>query len=319
MLRGEQGRQAKELQRLVEWLNEPDNKPDVVVLSNILLAGVARRIKARLDVPVLSLLQDEDSFLDALTEPYAKQAWQMLAERAEDVDAFIAVSKYYADVMKQRLRVNAERMHVVHMGISLDAYDPPPGEPDIPTIGYLSRMCPDKGLDMLVDAFISLKRNEKLKNTRLQIAGGQTPNDKAFIGNIRQELDSHGLSEDVEFLPTLEHKSKVSFLRTLSVLSVPEKRPIAYGLYVLEALAAGVPVVEPAIGAFCELLEMTGGGVLYEPNDAEALVAAIQPLLFGPNYAHDLGKKGRENVFAKFNIEQTAQKIERIYKQFVHH
>ncbi len=313
MLRGEKGRQIKELDRLVEWLDAQDNKPDVVCLSNILLAGLARGIKKRLGVPVVCLLQDEDGFLDGLSSPYSEQAWQILAERASDIDAFMAVSKYYADVMRRRVELASERVYVVYTGISLDGYELRQTEPEIPTIGYLSRMCPDKGLDTLVDAFIHLKKNEKLKNARLRITGGKMTDDERFLKRIRKRLSSCGLIDDVEFLPDFDYDAKLAFLRTISVLSVPEKQPVACGLYVLESLAAGVPVVEPSSGVFPELLDMTGGGVLCEPNNAAALAAAMEPLLLKPDYARQLGKQGRDAVFEKFNIEQTAEEMVRIY------
>jgi len=315
MLQAEQGRQKKELDKLVEWLDAQDNKPDVVCLSNVLLVGLTRGIKQRLGVPVVCLLQDEDGFLDGLTSPYSEQAWQILAERASDIDAFIAVSKYYADVIQQRLELASERVYVVYTGISLDGYELRQTEPEIPTIGYLSRMCFDKGLDTLVDAFVHLKKNEKLKNARLRITGGKRADDETFLNRIRQHLSSCGLIDDVEFQPDFDYNSKFGFLRTLSVLSVPEKQPVAYGLYVLEALAAGVPVVQPSSGVFPELLEMTGGGVLCEPNNATALASAMEPLLLEPDYARQLGKRGRDAVFEKFNIEQTAEEMVRIYEE----
>ena len=313
MLRGEQGRQIKELDRLVEWLYSQDTKPDVVCLSNIMLVGFTRRIKQRLGVPVVCLLQDEDGFLDALPSPYSDQAWGILAERASDIDAFIAVSKYYAEVMQQRLEIASERMFVVYMGISLDGYELRQTEPEIPTIGFLSRMCFDKGLDTLVDAFIQVKKNEKLKNARLRITGGKMTNDEKFLNPIRERLSSCGLLGDVEFLSGFDSTTKSAFLQTLSVLSVPEKQPVAYGLYVLEALAAGVPVVEPSSGVFPELLEITGGGVLFEPNNVAALADAIEKMLLEPDCARKLGKQGRDVVFEKFNIEQTAEEMVRIY------
>jgi glycosyltransferase involved in cell wall biosynthesis len=319
MLRGEQGRQTKELDRLVEWLDTQDNKPDIVCLSNVLLIGLARCIKQRLRVPIVCLLQDEDGFLDGLQAPYSQRAWQILAERAGDVDRFVAVSKYYADVMRQRLRLRPDRISVVYTGISLDGYETRQAGPEVPTIGYLSRMCPDRGLDTLVEAFIHLKKNEKLKSARLRISGGSTADDKTFLSQIRQRLSCCGLMDDVEFVPDFDRSARLAFLRTVSVLSVPEKQPVAYGLYVLEALAAGVPVVEPATGVFPELLEMTGGGVLCEPNSAEALAAAMEPLLVDPDFARELGKRGREAVFEKFNIGQTARDLVRIYGEVARH
>jgi glycosyltransferase involved in cell wall biosynthesis len=153
-----------------------------------------------------------------------------------------------------------------------------------------------------------------LKNVRLQVAGGKRGDDEAFLSRIQRQLDSCGLIDDVEFLPDFDRDAKLAFLRGLFVLSVPERRPIAYGLYVLEALAAGVPVVGPAYGVFPELLEMTGGGVLCEPNNAEALASAIERLLLNADHARELGKHGREQVFEKFNVDQTAVELVRIYE-----
>ncbi|MCX5637703.1 MAG: glycosyltransferase, partial [Planctomycetota bacterium] len=236
ILLGEEGQQTKELDRLVEWLSSQDNRPDIVCLSNVLLAGLARRLKAKLGVPVVCLLQDEDGFLDGLGPPYTKQAWEILAERSNDMDTFIAVSIYYAEVMQRRLGLDPGRVYVVYMGILLDEYksaEAGKGVPKVPTIGYLSRMCSDKGLDTLVDAFVILKKDQKLKNAKLRLAGGKSGDDQSFINRIRQRLSSCGLIGDVEFVPDFDRDAKIAFLQTLSVLSVPEKRPVAYGLYVL--------------------------------------------------------------------------------------
>ncbi|OHB59133.1 MAG: hypothetical protein A2173_10700 [Planctomycetes bacterium RBG_13_44_8b] len=321
MLAGEHGRQKKELERLIEWLSAQDNKPDIVCLSNILLVGLAGNIKEELGVPVVCMLQDEDGFLDSLDSPYEEQAWQMISDRAADVDTFISVSRYYADFMQQKLQLEADRMHVVYIGISLDTHkanQPRDAVPKVPTIGFLSRMCSDKGLDMLVDAFIMLKKYENLKDLKLKIAGGKRADDEEFITQIKRKLESFHLNHDVEFLHSFDQTTKLEFLRTLSVLSVPEKQPVAYGLYVLEALSAGVPVVQPASGVFPELLEMTNGGVLFEPNNTGALAKALEMFLINSDYSRNIGEKGRTAVLEKFNIEQTAEEIVRIYKGIVH-
>jgi glycosyltransferase involved in cell wall biosynthesis len=315
MMRGEQGRQAKELKRLIEWLESQDNRPDIICLSNILLAGLSENIKQKLGVPIVCLLQDEDAFLDTMPSPYAEQIWDMLTERANNIDAFIAVSKYYAKVMQQRLKLSSDKVHVVYMGISQDGYEPPSAEPDVPTIGFLSRMCYDKGLDTLVDAFIKLKKNQNLNNAKLSIAGGRTSADTAFINSIHKKLTSSGVIDDVQFLSAFDRDTKTDFLQTLSLLSVPEKKPVAYALYLIEALAAGVPVVAPKSGVFPEVLEVTGGGVLYEHNNTDALTEAMQALLLDPKHARQLGKQGRDQVLKKFNVEQTATELVRIYKK----
>jgi glycosyltransferase involved in cell wall biosynthesis len=317
MLMGEHGKQVKELNRLIDWLSLDENRPDIVVLSNILLIGLAKPIKEKLNVPVLCLLQDEDGFIDGLGPPYAQQSWNIISELAKEIDLFISVSKYYADVMQKRLSLKSGSIEIVRMGISLDEFTRREKQPDVPVIGYLSRMCPDRGLDTLVDAFILLKKNPKLQKVRLRISGGARSDDASFINSLKERLNAAGFINDVDFLPDFNKKARLEFLRTLSLLSVPEKQPVAYGLYVLEALASGVPVVEPAIGVFPELIELTGGGALYKDNNAAALAKAIELLLLDPDYAYKLGEKGRAAVIEKLSVEKTASEMMNIFERVV--
>jgi len=317
MLQGEHGRQVKELDRFVDWLVTEPEKPDVVCLSNVLLAGMARRIKERLAVPVICLLQDEDGFLDGLDAPYAERAWAVVRDRGCDINAFLAVSKYYADTMQERLKTEPARMYVVHMGVELDAYKPDEKGPATPTVGFLSRMCPDRGLERLVDAFVLLKKNARLQSARLRISGGRSVADEPFLSRMRGKLAAAGVLDDVEFLDVFDRDARLGFLRSLTVLSVPEVRPIAYGLYVLEALAMSVPVVEPAIGCFPETLAMTGGGILYEPNTTERLAKALEPLLLDPQAARRLGADGRSGMLKAFDIAQTANQMIGVCEQIV--
>lgn len=315
MLQGEDGRQVKELDRLVDWLSTNGQKPDVVCLSNILLAGLARRIRERLRVPVVCLLQDEDGFLDGLTASHARQAWDIVRERTRDIDAFLAVSGYFAETMRHRLTLEAHRVHVAHAGVALEEYSPADTLAAVPTIGFLSRMCAGRGLETLIDAFLLLKEDGGLSSTRLRLCGGRSAGDEPFLERLAARLAAAGVSEDVEFLPTFDRIARHDFLKSLTVLSVPEPQPIAYGLYVLEALAMGVPVVEPAIGCFPEILALTGGGVLYEPNTAEKLAESLRPLLLDPQAARRLGAEGRAGMLRAFDIEQTAVGMIRIYER----
>jgi len=322
MLRGEEGHQAKELERLVEWLRHAENRPDIVCLSNVLLAGLARQIKERLQVPVACLLQDEDEFIDKLGPGHMDRAWRMVAERARDVDVFVAVSRYYAKAMQERLGfLGDDRIRVVHTGVAVDEYAGSEAQAAAhvaaPTIGYLSRMCHEKGLDKLVDAFVGLKDNPKLRDAKLRMMGGQSGEDAAFIGGLRQKLDSAGVLGDAEFMTDFRQADRLSFLKSLSVLSVPERRKPACALYVLESLAAGVPVVEPAAGVLGELLEETGGGILYDPADGGALASALERLLLDETGAAELGRRGRDAVRAKFSVERSAEKMVRVYQETV--
>lgn len=312
MLLGEEGHQAKELERLVAWL-ATEMRPDVVCLSNALLIGLARRIKAATGARVVCLLQGEDSFLDSLPEPERTRSWEVLAERAADVDAFLAVSHYYADVMRERVRLPADRLHVVHAGVSLAGYEPAPAPPDPPVLGYLARMCALKGLGTLIEAFILLRENGRIPNLKLRVAGTMTSADEKYVASLRRRLEQKGLQGEAEFLPNVDRAAKIRFLQSLSALSVPTTYGESFGLYLIEALAAGVPVVQPRHAAFPELLEATGGGLLCEPDDPHSLAAAIEELLADPARAREVGLRGREAVLQRYTVERMAEEAGRIF------
>jgi glycosyltransferase involved in cell wall biosynthesis len=304
-LRGEEGRQAKEMGRLVEYLAS-QQRPEVVCLSDALLAGLAREIRRRLGVPVVCWLQDEDGFLDALSEPFRSRAWQELSRRAGDIDAFIATSRYYADVMTRRLLLPPGKVHVVYAGIDAEDYRPA-SPPDRPAIGFISRMCHSKGLDMLVEAMVQLKRNPALAGLKLRASGGQTAYDKPFLAEIDSRLAAAGIRNDVEYFAPFDRQGRKELLHAVSVLSVPSRQAEASGLYVLEALACGVPVALPGHGAFSEIVEATGGGLLFRPNDPSALAEALAEILLDPAAAREMGRRGRQAVAARFSLRRAGE------------
>jgi glycosyltransferase involved in cell wall biosynthesis len=137
-----------------------------------------------------------------------------------------------------------------------------------------------------------LKTHPALHGAKLRVSGGKTGNDESFVRRLGGKLAAAGIRDDVEFLSAFDGAAKRGFLQSLSVLSVPERQPVAYGLYVLEALASGVSVVEPATGCFPETIECTGGGVLYAPNTAEKLAEAMTPLLLDQQATRRGGGRG---------------------------
>ena len=177
MLRGEEGNQARELDELIAWLRTQP-KTDIVCLSNALLIGLARRIKRDLGAPVACMLQGEPSFLDALPPADRAAAWKTLAERAAEADLLIAPSRYFAGTMSERLGLPAGRVRVVPNGISLAGYAPASTPPAPPVLGYFARMCPDKGLDTLVEAYLILRKRDRIKQLKLRVGGGCGPSIK---------------------------------------------------------------------------------------------------------------------------------------------
>jgi glycosyltransferase involved in cell wall biosynthesis len=119
----------------------------------------------------------------------------------------------------------------------------------------------------------------------------------------------------VEFHPNVDRAAKLAFLRSLSVFSVPARYGEAFGLYVLEAMAAGVPVVMPRVAAFPELIEATGGGVLCAADDPRALAEALEELLLDQPRVRALGEAGRCAVFARFSAEAMAQAMAQVYAE----
>jgi glycosyltransferase involved in cell wall biosynthesis len=316
MLRGEEGFQARELEELIAWIRT-QAKPDVICLSNALLAGMARKLKSELGAAVVCMFQGEVDYLDALLPEYRAQCWKLLSERTKDVDLLGAASRYFADLMSQRLGLTPERVKVVHSGMNFEGYgDSRASSPATPVLGFFARMCPEKGLDTLVDAYIQVRQRDRIKGLRLRIGGGCGAGDEPFVNSLRKRLSDAGYLKDVEFFPNVDRAAKVKFLQSLSVFSVPARCTEAFGLYVIEAMAAGVPVVQPRIGPFPELIEATGGGVTYE-GDSNALAVALEELLSDPGRAQLLGQAGRRGALEKFSAEAMARSTLDFYQEAI--
>ena len=308
MLRGEEGNQARELEELIAWLKEQE-KPDVICLSNAMLIGLARKLQQEVGAPVVCMLQGEDYFLDSLPESQRALAWQTLAKRAAELKLFVAPTRYFADLMGKRLGIPAERIRVVPNGIRLEGFVPAAALPNPPVLGYFARMCPEKGLDTLVEAFILLKARNQVENLKLRVGGGCGPGDEAFVRELHERLQKRGWLPDAEFYPNLTREDKLEFLRTLTALSVPARYGEAFGLYLVEAWASGVPVVQPRTAAFPELVEAANGGVLCEPDDPVALAHAIEQLLIDRKRTRALGENGRQAVQQYFSVERMAENM----------
>lgn len=299
MLHVDSSRLGKELEKLLSWLQFTE-KPDVVCLSTALLAGFAEQLKRRLGAPVVTFFQGEDEFLDGLPEPYRSQCWDALAARLPASDLLIAPSRYYGNFMSRRLRLAPGAVKVIHNGIQLDGYEPAPHPPGIPTIGYLARMRREKGLELLVNAFLVLADELGDATTRLRIAGAATAGDESLIAKLKSRIAAAGVANRVEWLPNLSREEKVAFLRSLSLFSVPATYAEAFGLYVVEAMACGVPLVQPESAAFPELVAENHAGVCVPPGDPVALARAWRDLLGDHVRREALGRAGRAAVERHF-------------------
>lgn len=311
MLRGAEGVLGKEVTRLARFLAH-EVAPDIVNLPNSLLISLAPAIKNEMDVPVCCTLQGEDLFLQGLNEPYRSESLRIIREKVKHVDAFIAVSHYGAASMAEYLGIDRDKLHVVPLGISTDGFDTQ--RRDVPeefTVGYLARITPEKGLHILCDAYRIFRK--QVPSARLLAAGYLPPEQKSYLAGIRRDLEAWGLSNEFTYRGELDRGAKVDFLRELSVLSVPEPYADPKGLFLLEAMAAGIPVVQPRRGAFAEVIEKTGGGILVEPDDPSALAQGILDLWRNPDKRAMLGRKGYDGVRSHYTAAHMAQAALSVY------
>ncbi len=302
-----------EFKKMVDWL-ATELKPDCVILSNCLLAGFAKTLKKELGCPVYCTLQGEDSFLDSLIEPYSSQSWNALRDCSQHIDLFMPVSDTYGKIMRERLGLEASQVKTVYNGIDLKGLPQEPKPDNIFTIAFLANIIPEKGLSTLVEAFIRLRKNHKGFPMKLMILGSTTPFTKNYLQSVILKCKEEGIYEDVLIKTNISKDEKFSLLSKASVLSVPATYGESFGLYILEALSVGVPVVQPEHGAFPELIEKTGGGLLCKPDDSEDLAAKIFELAENEELRTELGKRGRDVVFKTFSHDAMAQRVLKLIK-----
>jgi len=313
MLRGEDGLQRKEIEKLTEWLrSEP--APDIVTLPNSLLIGLARPIREAVGRPVCCTLQGEDLFLSQLAEPWRTQSLDLIRAHVEHVDGFAAVSHYYAGYMREQLGIPGHKMHVVPLGVNLRGYDPALRLLDnCFTVGYFARVAPEKGLHMLAEAYIKLRRETDFCSSTLEVAGYLAPEHREYLRGVERRMKDANLAHEFRYRGVLDRAHKIDFLRNLNVLCVPATYDEPKGIFLLEAMANGVPVVQPRRGGFTEIIEKTGGGVLVEPDDPASLAQGIFSLWKDPARTAELGRRGAEGVRTHYSAAQMAARALEVY------
>jgi glycosyltransferase involved in cell wall biosynthesis len=315
MLKGEDGNQRKELMKMLDWLrHEP--APDVVSLPYTLLIGLAKPLREALNRPVYCTLQGEDLFLEGLQEPYRREALALIRANVQHVDAFIAVSNYYAGFMPGYLGIPEDKMRVVPLGINLEGYEMrAESSRERPfTIGYFARVAPEKGLHVLAETYRRLRLERKdFPKARLEVAGYLGAEHAAYLKGIEQQMRDCGLSDEFNYRGVLDRQQKIEFLRNLDVLSVPATYDEPKGIFLLEAMACGVPVVQPRRGAFTEVIQKTRGGLLVEPDDPNSLADGILELYRNPQLAEELSASGFRGVREHYSVALMAKRALEVY------
>jgi glycosyltransferase involved in cell wall biosynthesis len=324
MLEGESGVLRKEFRKLTDWMaREP--LPDVINLPNSLLIAMAAPLRAVTGRPIACTLQGEELFLNGLRAPYRERALRLIRAQVPTVDHFIAVSEFCARNMSAFLEIPTSQISVVPLGIRFDGY----GEIDtsagpkatLPgrdgTIGYFARIAPEKGLHALAAAFVKLSARMGTNAPRLAAAGYLGGADVGYLERIKQDLSAAGCADRFTYHGELDRNGKIAFLRGLDVLSVPATYDEPKGMFLLEAMASGVPVVQPRRGAFVEIVERTGGGLLVDADNVDSLADGLERVLTDVPLAHSLGRAAFDGVRTFHSIDKSAVRLLEVYEGLV--
>ena len=318
MLEGTHGHQRKEIDKLVHWLRSQP-RPDVIDISNSMLIAIAGPLKDALGCPIACTLQGENIFIDALLEPFRSRAKELIRSHLSQVDAFVAVSDYYAGYMSRYLGIPGAKMRVVPLGVNVDRFPPVPAPESAPfTIGFLGKIIPEKGLHLLCDAYRELRERGALEGCRIEVAGYLGPEHAAYWHSIEREVKAWGLADEIHYRGELNLDHKVAFLQALDLYVVPAVYDDPKGIALLEAMACGVPVVAPRRGTYTELLERTGGGVLVEPENLAALEQTLEQLAGDRARLAELGQRATAGVKGHYSTAEMTTRTLDVYERLTH-
>jgi len=312
MLEGEHGVLRKEFEKLLDWTAH-EARPDVVNLPNSLLIALAEPLRRAFGCPVACTLQGEELFLGGLAPAYRDRAIGLIREQVAQVDRFIAVSDFCAEFMAGFLRIPEDRISVVPLGINMRGYGRATVDAEVFRVGYFARVAPEKGLHVLADAYVRFRRRHPDARARLEVAGYLSPAHRAYLAQARGVLADAGLGNEFTEHGEVDRAGKVAFLGGLQVLSVPATYDEPKGMFLLEAMACGVPVVQPRRGAFTEVVERTGGGLLVEPGDGDALAEGLAALWKDRELAARLGQSAYDGVRSHYTVARSADRLLEAY------
>ena len=316
MLDGESGPQAQDVEELAVFVSR-ELKPDVVCFSNALLAGAVRRLKGEFDGPVLCVLQGDDIFIESLAPAFRSRVIAKLTERASDFDGFIVHSDYYRDHMAELLSLPREKVRSIPLGISFEGHSGQPRDTASAPfrIGYFARICPEKGLHVLIDSVKELRRQRPELNVELVAGGFLGPRDADYFERVKRDAAPLGGAFQWAGSPS-DHSTKVDLLRSFDVLCVPTVYREPKGLYALEAMANGIPVLLPAHGAFPQMIDATKGGLLFDPHNPSELTALLCRLVDEPALRADLACSSYAGVRTAFSLAVMTEQTLRVFRDF---
>jgi len=316
-LEGERGFQRKEIEKLLSWLGE-EPAYDVINLPTALLIALAEPIKRATGKPIVVTLQGEDLFIDGLPPSHRNRAVALIRQQVPHVDVFAAVSEYYARYAAERFTIPESKLRVAPLGVTVTDLTPSSrarAKSDQFVVGYFARVAPEKSLHLLAEAYRILRKERGVANARLEAAGYLAPEHQGYLARIEAQLKAWGLDGEFRYHGALDRAQKVTFFNSIDVLAAPSTYREPKGLYVLEAMACGVPVVAPNHGAFTEMVAKTSGGLLVTPDDPAGMADGLAAIWSRPEQARAMGHNGAAGVHQHYSVAKMADRVLEIYSE----
>lgn len=312
LLSGANKVQRREFARLMEYIG--DARLDIVVMSNTMLSGLAEAIRANLGCPIVCLSQGSDRIVESLDEPYRSDARKLIRKNARLFRLVVASSRYFAIRVTESLCLPASRIRVVPPGVDAESLNNPAPRRRMPyTIGYMSPIRKEKGLDILIEAVESLVRDTSVE-PELWIAGAVE--DQRYWNRLHRRLEGPALRSIHRVHGSLAGKERRDFMEGLSVFVVSSREPESRATHLLEAMAAGVPVIGPASGIVPEIFQYANGGLLVSSEAPSWMFAqALELLASMPDTADEMGRAGSDGVGEYFSVFSSARRLAAILEE----
>jgi len=232
------------------------------------------------------------------------------------MDAVIATSDISASYLKREATV------ITH-GVDTEIYAPPAdravafaesGLPGRYAIGCFGRVRAQKGSDVFVDAMVKLL--PRYPDFTAVMVGAITPEQAAFANDLTKRIADAGLTSRIIITGELSIEEVQRWYRRLTIYAFTSRNE-GFGLTLIEAMAAGAALVASRAGAAELVIEEGVTGALTPPGDADALAAAIEPLMREPQTAAAMGARARQRVLEKFSLDVEANRIAEVYRALV--
>lgn len=240
------------------------------------------------------------------------------------LDAWIAPLPGFRVSLREKTRLDPERVHIIPLGIEIDRFGVSPANkaqarrelelPDKAAIaGVVGRLDPKKGQDVLIKACAGLHRAGI--NLHLLIVGDRTIGETArYASKLKELTEQLELTPYVHFRP---HRENVEIVYGAMDVFVLPSQSETYGMVTLEAMAAGVPVIGTRSGGTREIIDDGMNGLLFPPDDDEALAAALKSTLEDHDSAQKRAQRARKDVARKYSHTRQCHLMESLFDQLI--